>query len=115
MNLISFIANTSVDIMAFVKIVKASVLTPGLMELVEAAGRKIVAVNVGGVFYAFDDRCPHMGGHLSKGLLFGAVVQCPLHGSKFDVRTGSVVEGPAKAPVKTYPVKVEGDDVLADL
>ena len=45
----------------------------------------------------------------------GNVVVCPLHGSQFDVTMGLKIYGPAHGPVKTYPVKVEGDDLLVDM
>jgi 3-phenylpropionate/trans-cinnamate dioxygenase ferredoxin subunit len=81
----------------------------------EVEGRKIAIANVGGKFYAFEDRCTHAGGRLSKGLLMGSQAMCPLHAAAFDVTTGKVVSPPATAPVSTYRVKVEGDEIFVDL
>ena len=55
---------------------------------------------------AFADRCTHKGGSLADGALVGCTVQCPWHGSQFDVRTGQVVNGPAEAAINTYTVAV---------
>ena len=52
-------------------------------------------------------RCTHRGGPLAEGRLDGSTVTCPLHGSQFDVTTGSVLHGPAQDPLRTYAVTVE--------
>ena len=65
--------------------------------------------NIGGNLCATQDKCTHRQGPLSKGKLDGSTVTCPLHGSQFNVCTGEVLRGPAKDPVKTYRVTVDGD------
>ena len=65
--------------------------------------------NVGGSFFATHDKCTHREGPLSDGLLEGSTVTCPYHGAQFDVSTGAVLCGPAKEPLKTYRVIVEGE------
>jgi len=62
-------------------------------------------------FYAFGDHCTHKGGPLCDGALAGSHVQCPWHGSQFDVHTGSVVSGPASAPIKTFRVNEREGEV----
>ncbi|HEY3272673.1 MAG TPA: non-heme iron oxygenase ferredoxin subunit [Methanocella sp.] len=101
--------------MAFVKVAKASGVPAGVVLGYEVDGKSVAVVNVGGKFYAFEDHCSHLGAKLSKGLLMGNVIICPLHGSQFDVTTGQKVYGPAHGPIKTYPVTAEGDDILVDL
>ncbi|HUL61770.1 MAG TPA: non-heme iron oxygenase ferredoxin subunit [Methanocella sp.] len=101
--------------MAWMKVAKVGGIPSGFMRGYEVAGKKVAVANVGDRLYAFEDRCTHAGGKLSKGLLMGGHVMCPLHAAAFDVATGKVVAAPATAPVSTYPVKVEGDDVLVDL
>lgn len=100
--------------MAFTRIGKLSGIPAGVALGYEIEGSKIAIANVGGKLYAFQDHCSHMGGRLSQGLLFGQVIMCPLHGSQFDVTSGEVRAGPANAPIRTFPVKVQGDDVLVD-
>ena len=64
-----------------------------------------------GVLYAVDDTCSHANVSLSEGELEGTTLECWLHGSRFDVRTGEPSGPPATAPIDVYPVKVEDGDV----
>ena len=59
-----------------------------------------------GTFYAFEDSCPHEGASLSDGFLAGAEIECPLHSSVFDVRTGAVEGPPARRPLACWRVRV---------
>jgi ferredoxin-NADP reductase len=67
---------------------------------------------VNGIVYAIDAVCSHEGGPLEEGTLEGYKVECPWHGSKFDVRTGEVKNPPAETPQSVYEVKVENNDIL---
>jgi 3-phenylpropionate/trans-cinnamate dioxygenase ferredoxin subunit len=108
--------------MAYIKIAEASQLQPGEMKSFTLENRTVLLANVGGAFYALDNKCPHMGGNLSGGVLEGATVTCPRHGAKFDVRTGENL-GNAKIAfvkmnvgnAKKYPAKAEGNDILVEL
>jgi nitrite reductase/ring-hydroxylating ferredoxin subunit/uncharacterized membrane protein len=62
-------------------------------------------------YFAFSDHCTHMGGPLSDGALVGCTVQCPWHGSQFDIRSGRVVAGPAQAKIVTHSVEVRSGEV----
>jgi nitrite reductase/ring-hydroxylating ferredoxin subunit/uncharacterized membrane protein len=90
-------------------------LEVGQMKLLRVDGRRIVVARTEHGYAAFDDRCPHKGGPLSDGSLVCDTVQCPWHGSQFDVTTGRVVAGPATEPVTTYPVEERGGRVLVTL
>jgi 3-phenylpropionate/trans-cinnamate dioxygenase ferredoxin subunit len=68
-----------------------------------------------GDFHALSDVCSHGQVSLSDGEVEGCMVECWLHGSQFDVRTGKPVQLPATQPVPVYPVTVEGDRVLVDV
>jgi nitrite reductase/ring-hydroxylating ferredoxin subunit len=69
----------------------------------------VAVFNVEGGFCATQALCPHRQGPLSEGTLDGSTVTCPLHGAQFNVWTGVVLRGPAKDPLKTYAVTVDGD------
>lgn len=68
-----------------------------------------------GKFYALDDICTHEEFYLSEGELWGMDVECPQHGSRFNLQTGKVTGLPAVIPAKTYPVAVEGQDVYVEV
>ena len=76
-----------------------------------AAGRKILLANVNGQYYAADDTCTHEDASLATGSLKGEFVKCPLHGSRFNVCTGAVLDEPAEENLKTYPVRQDSDGI----
>ena len=69
----------------------------------------VAVFNIGGRFCATQNECTHRQGPLSAGKVDGSTVTCPLHGSQFNVCTGAVLRGPAKDPLTTYRVVVEGE------
>jgi nitrite reductase/ring-hydroxylating ferredoxin subunit len=79
---------------------------------VEVNDEKICLANVNGKYYAICNVCTHIGGPLVEGKLEEYIVQCPWHGSRFDIRSGKVVRPPAMKPESTYEVKVENNDIL---
>ncbi|MFG2790109.1 bifunctional 3-phenylpropionate/cinnamic acid dioxygenase ferredoxin subunit [Streptomyces sp. NPDC048419] len=68
-----------------------------------------------GELYAIDDTCTHQDASLADGWLEGCEVECPLHASKFDLRTGNVDAPPARLPVRTHQVLVEDGMVYVEL
>ena len=82
------------------------------MRVVEAEGRRYALANVDGTFYAVDNNCPHNGGPLGKGRLEGCVLECPIHGWRWDLSTGRSVAPPSYTRVLSVPVRIEGDQVL---
>ena len=79
-------------------------------------GQTIAVFRVDGVLYAIDDTCPHSkAAQLSMGYLDGPIIECPLHQSCFDVRSGKVLSPPATEDVKSYPVRVEAGAVQLQL
>ncbi|HKJ58203.1 MAG TPA: Rieske 2Fe-2S domain-containing protein [Halobacteriales archaeon] len=75
----------------------------------------IAVFNVDGEFHAVANRCTHVGGSLGNGRLAGTVVTCPLHGAKFDVTTGDVLQPPADEPARAYDVEVDDGEVVVVL
>ena len=87
-------------------------LQEGNLLKVELHGKPIVLSMVNGKVYAIDAICSHEGGPLEEGTLDGYEIECPWHGSKFDVRTGEVRNPPADIPQVAYEVKVDNDKIL---
>jgi 3-phenylpropionate/trans-cinnamate dioxygenase ferredoxin component len=93
----------------FVPVAKTGDIREGDLAAFEVGGTKVSIANASGTFYAFDDVCTHRQCSLSEGELDGKAVECPCHGSRFDVATGAVLNPPADQPLKTYPIRIEGD------
>ena len=96
----------------FVKVAKASDLSPGQCKAVSVRGAEVLLANVGGEYVAVDDTCTHAFASLSMGELSGVEVECPVHGSVFNVKTGEILSPPADESLTVYPVRMEGDDIL---
>jgi 3-phenylpropionate/trans-cinnamate dioxygenase ferredoxin component len=82
---------------------------------VEVAGEPVAVVRADGEVFALRDVCSHAEVPLSEGDVYDHTVECWLHGSCFDVRTGKPTGPPATKPVPVYEVKIDGDDVLVAL
>jgi len=85
-----------------VTVATADELKVNQMKLVRVGDRRIVLARTEEGYAAFDDRCTHRGGSLAGGAMVCGTVQCPWHGSQFDVRTGAVKAGPAEQGIRTY-------------
>ena len=96
----------------FVSVTKTSDLPEGEIMLVEVGDERILLSNISGSFYAIGEVCPHAEGPLSDGVVEEGEVECPWHGSRFDLKTGEVTALPADEAVPRYAVHIEGDDVL---
>lgn len=90
----------------FITVGDAASVPPGTAVRVVAGGEEIAIYNVAGELFATADVCSHDEASLADGELFGHAVECPLHGARFDVRTGKALSLPAVYPVKTYEVRV---------
>jgi 3-phenylpropionate/trans-cinnamate dioxygenase ferredoxin subunit len=75
----------------------------------------IAVVHVGDEVFALDDVCSHAAFPLTEGEVDGTTIECALHGSRFDLRSGKPLGPPATQPVRTYPVSVVDGDVYIDL
>ena len=96
----------------FVKVAESKDIGPSSMNVVLVAGEKVCIINIEGNFYAIGNVCTHMGGPLNEGTLEGFEVECPWHGSKFDVRTGEPTKPPARQAVSSYEVKIQDNNIL---
>lgn len=79
---------------------------------VDIAGHRIALFRLGDDVYAIGDRCSHAEASLAEGEVFDGAVECPRHGSEFDIRTGRPASLPATRPVAVYEVGVEGSAVF---
>ncbi len=98
----------------FERVAKIQDVPAGSAKVVVVAGQPVALYNVGGTFYATTNTCLHRGGPLGDGELKDTTITCPWHRWEYDVRTGQNVVNPA-ARLKTYEVRVEGDDVLVGM
>ena len=78
---------------------------------VDVAGHRIALFREGGEVFALGDRCSHAEASLAEGEVFDGTVECPRHGSSFDLRSGEVLSLPATHGAPVYRTEVEGDDV----
>lgn len=83
------------------------------MKLVRVNGTRVAVGRTGKGYVAFQDRCTHKGGPLSDGVMICGTVQCPWHGSQFDVHTGEVKAGPAEQKIETYDVHADRTQIGA--
>ncbi|HLM50487.1 MAG TPA: non-heme iron oxygenase ferredoxin subunit [Solirubrobacteraceae bacterium] len=92
-----------------VEVCRVDELPEGQRRIVEWEDLEIGVVNCGGTYFAIEDRCSHDNGPLAEGELDCAAktIECPRHGSRFDLRTGRPDTLPAYVPVDTFPVRVE--------
>jgi len=101
--------------MSLHKAAKTTDIPPGAVKVVELDDEQIALCNVNGHIYAIANLCTHDGAPLDQGCLDGHAVECPRHGARFDVRTGTVLALPAVLPIPTYPVHLQGDDIMVEL
>lgn len=99
----------------FVKVARRSELPENRGTYVEVEGKGIALFNLGGEIHALDNACTHVGGPLSQGRVEGNEVECPWHGSRFDIRTGEVKMFPAREAAATYNVRVTDNNVEVEL
>lgn len=74
----------------------------------QLAGQELAVVRVGAELFCIDAICSHALGYLDEGEVDGYEIECPLHGGRFDVRTGAPTHEPAELPIGTYPLRAEG-------
>jgi 3-phenylpropionate/trans-cinnamate dioxygenase ferredoxin subunit len=102
---------------AFVRLASIHDIPADEVRAFEYDGRRIALYHIGDTFYATTDICSHAYAELSEGFLEpeDCTIECPLHGSRFDIRTGAVLSLPAYEPIATFDVRVEGEEILVAL
>ena len=85
------------------------------MKLVHIGEKRIVIGKTENGYVAFNDRCTHRGGSLAGGMMICGTVQCPWHGSQFDVNSGMVKAGPAKEKIEVYQISESEGKIFLNL
>lgn len=109
--------------MEYVMVAGTAEVAEGSLLPVEANGIKLLLTKVDGSYYATQRKCPHLGFNLCRGKIEDHAVVCPLHKARFDLATGEVTRDPrllfigmtVKSGLKTYPIRIEGYDVLVGI
>ena len=101
--------------MSFVRACALAELRAESALAVEIDGTDVAVVRSGDAYYAIADQCSHAAIPLSEGDVEDGEIECYLHGSRFDLRTGEPTGLPATEKVPVYPVRVDGDDLLVDV
>lgn len=99
----------------FVRVADVGDVAEGEAKAYEVDGVWIGVARSDGRWYAFEDECTHAECPLTRGFLEGAEVECECHGARFDLRDGSVLAPPATRPVRVFPLRVDGEDILVSL
>jgi 3-phenylpropionate/trans-cinnamate dioxygenase ferredoxin subunit len=95
------------------RVCAVSDLPPGGVKRIDDPA--IAVFNVEGTLFAISNICTHAEGLLSEGTIEGEIVECPLHGATFDLRSGEALTPPAVESVRTYPVIRQGDEIYVEV
>ena len=103
--------------MGDVRLCAPSDLEPGTAKRFDVDGFRLALVRCDDDWFCVDDRCSHAEASLAEGVVWcdDREIECPRHGSVFQLDTGKALTLPATRPQRTYPVRVEGDDVIVEL
>jgi 3-phenylpropionate/trans-cinnamate dioxygenase ferredoxin subunit len=95
----------------WVTVAKADFLEPGELMYVEVDDEPVCLINLDGELHAINDTCTHEEASLSDGTIDGDLIECPLHGGAFDIRTGAAAAMPVVVAIEKYDVRIVGDEV----
>ncbi len=98
---------------AWVAIAKEGEIDNDAMKAVTVGDKRLLLVNAGGRLYLVDEMCTHEDYSLALGCIKDKRIKCSLHGSYFDLETGTALDEPASDPIGTYPVKIESGQIWA--
>ena len=90
-------------------------LNNGEAKKIEIDDKKIALFRIDGDYFATDDTCTHEKASLSEGEIDNETVTCPHHGARFNIKTGQAMSLPAMFPVKTYQIKIDGDNIMINI
>jgi 3-phenylpropionate/trans-cinnamate dioxygenase ferredoxin subunit len=99
----------------FIFVANTTEIPVGQLKAVQVLGKHLLVCHTESGFYVVDDTCTHDDGPLADGWLEGNAIECPRHGARFDVTDGRVLCLPAAVPIKSYPVRIDGDEIKVNL
>ena len=108
-------AKIEAENLEYIPVATVDEIPKGTRKLFEIDGEPIAVFNIAGEYFAIADVCSHDDGPVAEGELAGYEIECPRHGARFDVRTGKVLSLPAAVDILSYPVRVEGDEILVGM
>lgn len=97
------------------RVAQASAVPVGTSRCFNVDGKRILVLAGEQGWRAFSGLCPHRGAPLEDGAVVQGVIVCPWHRSLFDASSGDCLSGPARLPLRSFPVKIERDQILVDL
>ncbi len=100
---------------SLIKVCHLSEIPSNDMRCVSLADRKVLVANTSDGVFVADEMCTHEDARLCDGNLSGTKVKCPLHGSRFDLITGQVLDDPANIDLVVYPVTLVDDDIYISI
>ena len=83
-------------------------------KVISVSGKEVLLINVKGAIFAVENDCPHQGSPLTAGIVKDGYISCPRHGYRFSLTDGSCGDHP-ECTLRTYPVELQGDDILVNL
>jgi nitrite reductase/ring-hydroxylating ferredoxin subunit len=99
----------------YVKIAELEAVTQNQMRVFNVEGLEILIINVEGQFFAFENRCPHMGYPLFFGSVKDAILTCGFHKAKFNVRTGKSLMPATYRSLRTFKVKIQNSAIFVEV
>lgn len=103
--------------MDLLKVAERAELEAGARKVVEHGGHEVLVLMSDDCIYAVGNICTHDEVWLDDGILHpdSCEIECPMHGGRFDLRSGEATHEPAEAPVPTYAIRIEGDEVFVEI
>lgn len=99
----------------YLKLCDINDVPDGDMKQFDLRDNEYLVINLKGQFFCLDGRCTHAGAPLAEGILKGDVLTCPWHYSQFNIRDGSVVNGPTKNPLNSYKYIIRDGQLMIEL
>ena len=101
--------------MAWKPVARCAGLEQGDVRAVDCSGAHLALYRLEDGIFATSAACPHMGGSLAAGTIVNGYIECPVHYALFDIRTGEADGAITSQPLRTFPTRVEDDEIYVDL